>query len=914
MVRCILILILIVAAGSQAQDADTGTAFFEKKIRPVLVQHCYKCHAADAKNVRGGLLLDTRAGIRKGGDSGPAVVPKKLDESLLIESIRYDGYEMPPSGKLPDSVIADFEKWIELGAPDPRDGESHAVASEGIDIEEGRKFWAFQPPQQYPAPEVMNADWPASDIDRFILARIEANELMPASDADKRTLLRRVYFDLIGLPPSPAAIDAFLLDESDHALESVVDELLSSRHFGERWGRHWLDVARYSDSTGGGRSLLFKVAWRYRNYVIEAFNRGTPFDEFIVEQIAGDLMPFKSKEERSRHLTATGFLALGPTNYENQDKRQLRMDVVDEQIDTIGRAFLGMTIGCARCHDHKFDPIPTTDYYALAGIFRSTRSLIDGNVSNWITRSLPTSDGGDTDADGAIKALTSDLKKQRKRLKQLQKRAPSTTIDDDKAKLVGNWTDSTYVKSFVGRRYIHTQDPQASATYSFKVENTGSHEVLASYTEGTNRDAATPATVARNGTELRTVRIDQRKKPVDQFVSLGEYDFELGDRVTVTVHTTGARAVVIADAARLVFVGDKNSAALRTKIAGATKEIASLEGNLKSLQKAAAASSRVMSIEEEKQPADFHVCIRGNVRNLGEKVPRGFLTVASSSAVEIPKAASGRLEFAKWIASNDNPLTARVAVNRIWYQLFGSGLVRTVDNFGAPGERPSHPNLLDHLAIRFTRNGWSVKKLIRAIVLSRTYRQSSVSGSATDADPENRFFARQNLRRLEAEVLRDSLFSLSGELDLKAAEDTVRKGTKSEYGYEFTSRSRSVYLPVFRNRLHPMFAVFDFPDPNLANGRRNVSTLSTQALYLMNSPLVLQHARKTAERLLADKEADDDARLRLLYESAIGREPTQAEIRHATSFLTKTDGTDRIDQWAAICQAVIGSVDFRYVR
>ncbi|MFK7819008.1 MAG: DUF1553 domain-containing protein [Planctomycetaceae bacterium] len=909
--RIAIVFLTLLTSRVVAQNADE-IAFFEKKIRPVLVQHCYKCHAADSKNVRGGLLLDTRAGSRKGGDSGPAVVPHKLDESLLIESIRYDGYEMPPSGKLPAEVIADFEKWIEMGAPDPRDGEAHSIES-GMDVESGRKFWSFRRPTKPAVPTVETVDWPRGDIDRFILAAIEREGLKVNEDATRRAFLRRVYFDLLGLPPTTQQLHAFLEDESPQAFEHVVDGLLASPHFGERWGRHWLDIARYSDSTGGGRSLLFKVAWRYRNYVIDALNRDTPFDRFIVEQIAGDLMPASDDEERSRQLKATAFLALGPTNYENQDKRQLRMDVVDEQIDTIGRAFLGMTIGCARCHDHKFDPIPTKDYYALAGVFRSTRSLIDGNVSNWITRPLPAS--GTTPKADVAKAKKL-LNASKERLGKLQKQLPTMTVDDTDARLVGDWKESTFVKGFVGKRYLHTNDRDAAATFSFQPNNRGGrYRVLASYTPGTNRETRALFEVRQGDKAVGEARLNQRVKPKDQFVLLGEYDLHPKRTVSVTLKAKGTADIVIVDAVQLQFVGGADSSSIREQLATAQKETESLQRQFDDLKKLAKEQRLVLSVEEEKEPADFHVCIRGNVRRLGDKVPRGVLSVAATnSGVLIPAGASGRLEVAQWIASAENPLTARVAVNRIWSQLFGTGIVRTVDNFGIPGERPSHPALLDFLANQFVEDGWSVKQMIRRIVLSRTYRLSSTPNKQlTERDPENLFFARQNRRRLQAESLRDAMFWLSGELNLEPAGDTVRPGTKSGYGYQFTSQHRSVYLPVFRNRLHPMFAVFDFPDPNLSSGKRNTSTLSTQALYFMNSPLVQEHATKAAARLLAEPNLDDEERLNLLYERAVGRLPSVEESTLVNQFLEGAD-SEPLEQWTSICQSVMGSVDFRYVK
>lgn len=379
------------ASGEVPQQYTAGVAFFEAKIRPVLIEKCYSCHSADAKELRGGLYLDTREGLLKGGDSGPAVIAGNPAESVLLQALKYEGYEMPPMEQLPAAVIADFEHWISIGMPDPRVGSAAAIKPI-IDIEQGRQFWSFQPIKAVPPPSVRKVEWPRGDIDRFLLANLEEHGLEPAADADRATWLRRVTFALIGLPPSPDEIDAFLADDSPDAFARVVDRLLASPHFGERWGRHWLDLARFAESSGGGRSLLFKDAWRYRDYVIDAVNRDKPLNMFIVEQIAGDLLSHATAAEDRDHLVATGYLVLGAHNYEEQEKRALEMDVVDEQLDTIGRGLLGMTIACARCHDHKFDPIPTMDYYALAGIMRSTNTLVHANVSSWTTRPLPLND------------------------------------------------------------------------------------------------------------------------------------------------------------------------------------------------------------------------------------------------------------------------------------------------------------------------------------------------------------------------------------------------------------------------------------------------------------------------------------------------------------------------------------------
>ncbi len=363
-----LSLLILLGMAAQGIADDEGITFFEKKIRPVLVEQCYRCHSAE-KRQRGGLEVDTREALLKGGESGPAIVPHKLDKSLLIQALRYTDpeLEMPPNGKLPAHVIADFEKWVKMGAPDPRTGKK-VVKDYGIDIEEGRKFWSFQQVQKPSLPVVKNKTWSRHPIDQFLLAQWEKKGIEPVGDADRVTLIRRAYFDLIGLPPSPKQIDDFVNDQSPNAFAKVVDALLASPHFGERWGRHWLDVARYAESSGGGRSLLFPDAWRYRDYVIHSFNSDKPYNRFIKEQIAGDLLKAQEDRERFWNIVATGFWILGPINYELQDKPVLDSDVIDEQLDTMGRTLMGMTIGCARCHDHKFDPIPTKDYYAMAVI------------------------------------------------------------------------------------------------------------------------------------------------------------------------------------------------------------------------------------------------------------------------------------------------------------------------------------------------------------------------------------------------------------------------------------------------------------------------------------------------------------------------------------------------------------------
>ncbi len=502
--------------------------FFERRIRPVLVEHCSECHSSHAKELRGGLRVDSRQGLRRGGDTGPAVVPGKPEESLILQALRYEGPEMPPKGKLPAAVIADFAKWIEAGAADPRE-EVAATTKRVIDLEAGRRFWSFQPPKRFPIPQPANAAWASTPIDRFLLAALEKQGLKPSPDADRRTLLRRAYFDLIGLPPTPDEIEAFLRDESPEAFARLVDRLLASPQFGERWGRHWLDVARFAETTGGGRSMFFGSAWRYRDYVIRAFNDDKPYDQFIVEQIAGDLLPYDDYRQGQEQLVATAFLVLGPINYEEQDKAQLRMDVIDEQIDTTGRAFLGLTLGCARCHDHKFDPIPTTDYYALAGIFRSTQSLVHDNVSTWVTRALPV-DRADSDARAAheqkLAELLSRIDTRQAQLQRLRPEAalvarvadaadlPGVVVDDAAAERIGTWTESKSVRSFVGKGYLHDEGAdkgKQSVVFKADLPRSGEYDVRLSYAPSKNRATRVPVKVTYDGGE-GTVYVNERQR------------------------------------------------------------------------------------------------------------------------------------------------------------------------------------------------------------------------------------------------------------------------------------------------------------------------------------------------------------------------------------------------------------------
>ncbi|HXG10340.1 MAG TPA: DUF1553 domain-containing protein [Gemmataceae bacterium] len=936
-----------------------GVDFFEKKIRPVLVEHCYQCHSAEAeakKKLRGGLRVDSREGLLKGGDSGPAIVPGKPEESLLIQALRYaDGLQMPPRGKLPAAIVADFETWVRQGAPDPRVAAAAGTGKQvGLSIEEGRKFWAYRLPQKPPLPEVRDTSWPWTDIDRFLLTRLETRGLRPVADADRATLARRLYFDLIGLPPSPEEIDAFVNDPSPDAYERLVDRLLASPHFGERWGRHWLDVARFAESVTL-RGFVLKEAWRYRDYVIESFNQDVPFDRFIREQVAGDLLPADTPAQRRRQLTALTFLTLGNTNLEEQDKKQLRMDVVDEQLETIGKAFLAQTIGCARCHDHKFDPIPTRDYYALAGILRNARTLEHANVSKWLERPLPLEPEQEAALqkhEQAVAALQARIRAARGTTLAVKPQAaaksvlavtdvPGIVVDDAQAIKVGAWRESQAVKPYIGAGYVHDQNEgkgKKTLTFHPELPAPGKYEVLLAYSPGTNRAAAVPVTIlSAEGEHMVRVNM-QPPPPIDgRFISLGQYLFERNNQGYVIISNEGTTGHVTADA--VVFLPAEkavNGSGLANGAKPADKmdpeQIKRLEAELKRLQANGPTRPMVMTVFEEKEIEDTHVHIRGSVHTLGEKVPRGFLQVATyGTPPAIPAGESGRRQLGEWIASPQNPLTARVIVNRAWHWLFGAGLVRTTDNFGTTGEPPSHPELLDYLAVRFMEEGWSIKKLVRGLVLSRAYRLSSTADRENlTADPENRLLGRMNRRRLEAECIRDAMLAVSGQLDLTPGGPTFPASLTSDFNYKPTDiRRRSVYVPVFRNALPDLFEVFDFADPSMVTGRRNVTTVTPQALFLLNHPFVLEQARHAADRLLAERELDDEGRITRAYRLALGRPPTEAERRIAREFLVASltlpsppaaGGEGRVrgagdarQAWAILVQALFASVDFRYV-
>ncbi|HWB54772.1 MAG TPA: DUF1549 domain-containing protein, partial [Tepidisphaeraceae bacterium] len=564
--------------------AAADLEFFEKQIRPLLAQHCYECHGE--KKSKGGLRLDVAAGWQRGGDSGPAVVAGKPDESLLIAAVRREGLEMPPTGKLPDNAIRVLEEWVARGAPAPADARRPIAANvpRTIDIAAGRQFWAYQPPRATVLPLVDDPVWSVHPVDRFIFSKLQEAELRPQLPAQRATLVRRLYFDLWGLPPEVEDLTAAENEQSPDWYERLVDRLLASPRFGERWARHWLDVVRFGESLTL-RGFILPDAWRYRNYVIESFNDDRPYLQFLREQVAGDLLPADTVADRQQQLVATTFLALGNTNLEEQDKRQLDMDVVDEQLDVIGKAFLGQTIGCARCHDHKFDPIPTRDYYALAGILRNVQTLAHENVSKWMSVNLPLAPEEEkkfAEFEAQIAAVETEIDKLKEQLARTEgPRAndanvaaaadlPGIVIDDAQAKIVGAWQASKSVKPYIGAGYVHDSAQgkgEKTATFAPELPKNGRYEVRLAYTAADNRAKDVPVTVfSAEGEKL--IRVNMREQPpIDgRFLSLGQYRCEAAGQNFVLVANEGTTGHVVVDAVQYLWADDDKFAPSQVEI------------------------------------------------------------------------------------------------------------------------------------------------------------------------------------------------------------------------------------------------------------------------------------------------------------------------------------------------------------
>ncbi len=936
---------------------DEQIAFFESRVRPLLIEHCMECHSAETE-ASGGLMLDSRPNWERGADSGPAIVPQDPDAGSLMRAVLYDDpdLQMPPDGKLPASAIETLRTWIATGAADPRTEVNVKPSStQALSVANAQQHWAYRPVQRPALPtQTENESANGSAIDHFVDVRLQSAGITPTAAITRAQWLRRLTFDLHGLPPDPNLIANFEKDDRPDAEVQMVDQLLNSPRFGETFARHWMDVARYAESITL-RGFVLPSAWRYRDYLIDAFNEDRPFDQMIVEQVAGDLLHSHDRVERARQLVATGFLTLGNTNLEEQDKTQLEMDYIDEQLEVLGRAFLGQTIGCARCHDHKFDPIPTRDYYALAGIFRNTVAMEHSNVSKWVEEPLPMEpqqaamfDELSDRAKGLAKKIAA-LKKNKDAGASSKKsidiaNLEGIVIDDVEAKLIGDWTDGTTVSGYVGDRYLHDgheRQGEKSATFEPQGLPPGQYQVRMSYTPAPNRASNAKVVVFSAEGEHRH-RIDQQMAPEDGiWLTIGTYRFEKDGQAFVIVSNNEADGHVVIDAIQFLPVGidaaqklaerntlqksiskkETTAADAESQADGAAK-LKEMEKELASLQQKLAGRPSFMTVRENKPAKDIPIHIRGNVHSLGEVVPRGFLTalnVDNASQPAFDEQSSGRLELARWLSDNRNPLTARVYANRVWSWLIGQGLVATTSNFGTTGTNPTHPELLDWLADELMRSGWSTKHLVRCIVLSDVYRRSiqDAASDAQRADANNELLWRGNLRRVTVEAMRDAMLSVSGELDQSVGGSMLKPEVKEDYNYRHLSTRRSLYQPVLRNALPDLFEAFDFADTSVSIGERSRSTVAPQALLMLNHPWVIARAEATATRIQRETSTAELA-VEHLHQLCFGRSATDQEMKACLEYLLQDPAAvpDKLDskRLTALVQSLFASLDFRYLE
>lgn len=819
-------LVLLLAAGAPALGTpvspEAGVRFFENRIRPMLAGHCYECHSTATGEAKGGLSLDSRAGILSGGEGGPVVVPGDPVGSRLLQAVRHldPDLAMPPKAPpLAHGLVSEIEAWIRMGAPVPEDPVTPGELSLAPGSRTGKSYWSYRPPQASPPPLVHRKGWTRQPVDAFILTRLEEAGVAPSPDALPEVWLRRLKFALVGLPPTLEESADFVRRvrqaggmagvDVEPVLAATVDRLLASPQFGERWGRHWLDVARFAESNGRESNLAFPHAWRYRDYVIDAVSADVPFDRFLTEQVAGDLLPARDEQERARLLIATGFLALGAKGLNEMNPAQFAADLVDEQVDVVTRAFLGSSVACARCHDHKTDPFSMRDYYALAGVFQSTQTFY------------------------------------------------------------GTWIDS---ENNNGSRLI--QLPQLKG------------QIVP------NRSLA-PAEVAKLKADLAQLNAEEKaqnervQQAMKEGRDLSAEGFQLLQNAIRIYWTRGG-----------------------------------IEGRFQTVDEQGKALPLCMGVldREATEISEARLLERGDLRHPKDVVPRGFpVALAWPDSPQPQRNQSGRRELAAWMTDRRHPLTARVAVNRVWHHVFGMGLVRTVDNFGTTGEAPSHPALLDDLASRFVDQGWSTKRLVRELVLSRTFRQASgLRPGPHRLDPDNRLLWRVTPRRLEAEAIRDAMLSVSGNLDpgRRRASLVAEMDGQSVALVAFNaklpadldgSRHRSVYLPVFRDHLPEVLHHFDVAEPTLVTGARDVTNTSLQALYMMNSPFVQDQSRAFSQRLLS-RTGSDDERIRLAFRLCFNREPDSTELSLCREYLGPPATPEA---WVLFCQGLLSSAEFR---
>lgn len=912
-----------------APDAE-GVEFFERKIRPILVEHCYACHSAEAKEVKGGLRLDTRAGLLQGGDSGPAIVPGKPGTSLLLSALRYEELEMPPQGKLPEVVIADFAAWIARGAPAPRAASEPPPATTSEDrIAQARSHWAFQPLRRPSLPEVHNREWPQSPIDFFILARLEVAGMAPAPPADRRTLLRRVYYDLIGLPPTWEEVQAFIHDPAPDAYERVVDRLLASPQYGERWARHWLDVARYADTKDlvllYGRDAIRPYAYTYRDYVIRAFNEDTPYDQFIHEQLAADQITPPVEVWR---LAAMGFLTLGRL-FDNNPP-----DIYDDQIDVVTRGFLGLTVACARCHDHKYDAIPTADYYSLYGVFANSQRPIEPPLI------------GDATAPGAAEFEA----------KAAPKRAALRQLIEDEYRSITE-TARRRTADYLTKVATTKPDPLETAVFFLSLSPDDLRpQFIAAWRRYLERRSTPEDPVFgpwgelvvlpqdRFATEASVIvqrwltkepgvapgqinpRVQQalRKETISSPDDLAALYADVLLRALDEAPAESAKAATSLDAAaqqQLRDVLTSNTGPLffpksHTYLYMSRVPRTNYGNQLLELDKLAVydagAPPRAMTLVDSEQIREPHIFVRGNPQQPGQQVPRRFLEVLSPGERKPFVQGSGRLELAKAITSPDNPLTARVMANRVWMHHMGEPLVATPSDFGARSAPPSHPELLDYLAWPLQNEGWSLKKLHRLIVLSRVYQQQSIEeGVKSPNRGEGELvYAPLAARRLDLEAMRDTLLFVSNRLDC------TLYGRPVDVAGDPHNRRRTIYGLVDRQNLPGLYRAFDFASPDQSADRRPHTTTPQQALFGMNSPFMLEQAKAVAGRREVYAEKTPEARIAALYRLVLLREPTPEEVNAGLRFLHAAEADAaraQLSPWEQYAQVLLLTNELMFV-
>ncbi len=1100
----VLLLILPVCSQLQAEANDLKKGeFFEKRIRPLLINRCYDCHSEDS--AESGLRVDSLSGLLKGGDRGPAMVPGKPKASFLISAVNHSGQvHMPPKEKLSQKEINDLTEWIRLGSYWPNSKpivESAATQPDGpLFSQREKEFWAFQLPQKPELPKVKTAAWVKSPLDAFVLSKLEKAKGVPAPLADKETLIRRATFDLIGLPPTRNEVEQFLNDQSPDAFAKVVDRLLASPRYGERWGRHWLDVARYADSNGLDENLAYASAFRYRDYVIAAFNKDKPFNQFLQEQLAGDILAEQAVDEsRIEKITATGFLSIGAKMLAEDDQTKMQMDIIDEQLDTVGRTFMGLTLGCARCHSHKFDPIPIEDYYSLAGIFKSTRTMENFKVvARWQERTLASpseiivleqQQKQIADVEAQIQSVVKKadeqlLLEERKRVSdyllaaEIKKHADQllkTTqpIGDDPQAYLSHsaviieaeeYQTGNVKKSFtgygegIGVIYNNGTLPNV-AEYEIELPQSGLYQFEIRYAAATKRpiqlflneqlvkDAAAgevtgswfpksqqwkieglfqfrqgknkvrfvskipfphidkilvsqPRKVAEEKRYLIADVTPPQAKLIDsitmqwadylmkdsssksspffawnQIVRTGKApenlsthyqrfqilnDLPLKQRLTKAAQLYGElfadvekdwQALQKSEAGKKeTSLADAEREAIRTVLTDPEgpfaipedhekhykKEIQTLlteqRKAKKNLEKALPKYPTAMAVSEQK-PENIKVHLRGSHFTLGKEVPRQFLRIIEGEdQTPIDDQQSGRLKLAQWLTSGKHPLTARVMANRIWRWHFGKGLVRTPDNFGKLGERPTHPELLDWLAVQFVEKKWSIKSMHRLIMLSSTYQMSTRYDPKMAAiDPENRLLWRMNRRRLEAEAIRDSILAVCGKLDYEMGGSLLnvenRKYVTSTRNVDpvvYRTNRRSVYLPIVRSALYEVLQAFDFADPSVLSGDRTHTTVAPQALFMMNSDFIMQHTKDFANEIIHEAHLDEPAKVNRIYERIFSRPATVMEKKQAINYINQyrldlkplkiSEEEKKRRTWQSLCRVLIASNEFLFVN